>query len=130
MENLLYEREQGFKIAVNILNIGRIKLGGAVSGRQKMRAPTPRDTLTEREQFGRPISKYGAIRYKLAESAVRLYTCESASTRATQNIDDAIAALKAGGMDHGDATLKGIADFAPEVRHDEGAGFRGARLLR
>ena len=52
----------------------------------------------EREQFGRPISKYGAIRYKLAESAIRLYTCESAIYRATQNIDDAIAALKAGGM--------------------------------
>ena len=114
VENLLYEREQGFKIAVNILNIGRIKLGGAVLGAAKDACTYATRYANEREQFGRPISKYGAIRYKLAESAIRLYTCESAIYRATQNIDDAIAALKAGGMDHGDATLKGIADFAPE----------------
>ena len=113
VENLLYEREQGFKIAVNILNIGRIKLGGAVLGAAKDACTYATRYANEREQFGRPISKYGAIRYKLAESAIRLYTCESAIYRATQNIDDAIAALKAGGMDHGDATLKGIADFAP-----------------
>lgn len=114
VENLLYEREQGFKIAVNILNIGRIKLGGAVLGAAKDACTYAARFANEREQFGRPISKYGAIRYKLAESAIRLYTLESALYRATQNIDDAIAALKADGMEHGEATLKGIADFAPE----------------
>lgn len=114
VENLLYEREQGFKIAVNILNIGRIKLGGAVLGAAKDACTYAIRYANEREQFGRPISKYGAIRYKIAESAIRLYTLESALYRATQNIDDAIAALKAGGMEHGEATLQGIADFAPE----------------
>lgn len=114
VENLLYEREQGFKIAVNILNIGRIKLGGAVLGAAKDACTYGVKYANEREQFGRPISKYGAIRYKMAESAIRLYSLESALYRATQNIDDAIAALKMGGMDHGEATLKGIADFAPE----------------
>jgi alkylation response protein AidB-like acyl-CoA dehydrogenase len=113
-ENLLYERQKGFKIAVNILNIGRIKLGGAVLGAAKDACTHAVRYANEREQFGRPISKYGAIRYKLAESAIRLFTKESALYRATQNIDDAIAALKAGGMEHGEATLKGIADFAPE----------------
>ena len=113
-ENLLYERQKGFKIAVNILNIGRIKLGGAVLGAAKDACTHAVRYANEREQFGRPISKYGAIRYKLAESAIRLFTKESALYRATQNIDDAIAALKARGMEHGEATLKGIADFAPE----------------
>ncbi|MDE0871492.1 MAG: acyl-CoA dehydrogenase family protein [Flavobacteriales bacterium] len=114
VENLLYEREQGFKIAVNILNIGRIKLGGAVIGASKDALTHTIQYANEREQFGRPISKYGAIRYKLAEAAIRIYSAESANYRATQNIDDAIAALKADGMEHGQATLKGIADYAPE----------------
>ena len=68
----------------------------------------------EREQFGRPISKYGAIRHKLGEMTIQAYALESAVYRATQNIDDAITALKEGGMEHGEATLKGIASFAPE----------------
>ncbi|MDG2208496.1 MAG: acyl-CoA dehydrogenase family protein [Flavobacteriales bacterium] len=114
VENLLFEREQGFKIAVNILNIGRIKLGGAVLGASKDALTHTIQYANEREQFGRPISKYGAIRYKLAEAAIRIYSAESANYRATQNIDDAIAALKADGMEHGQATLKGIADYAPE----------------
>ena len=114
VENLLYERQKGFKIAVNILNIGRIKLGGAVLGAAKDGLTTAVRYANERQQFGRPISKYGAIRYKLAESAIRIYTCEAATYRATQNIEDAIQALKASGMEHGEATLKGIADFAPE----------------
>lgn len=114
VENLLYERQKGFKIAVNILNIGRIKLGGAVLGAAKGALTESIRYANDRQQFGRPISKYGAIRYKLAESAIRLYTCEAATYRATQNIEDAIQSLKAGGMEHGEATLKGIADFAPE----------------
>lgn len=114
VENLLYERQKGFKIAVNILNIGRIKLGGAVLGAAKDALTTSVRYANERNQFGRPISKYGAIRYKLAEAAIRIYSCESATYRATQNIEDAIQALKAEGMEHGEATLKGIADFAPE----------------
>ena len=114
VENLLYERQKGFKIAVNILNIGRIKLGGAVIGAAKGALTGGVKYANERNQFGRPISKYGAIRHKLAQSAIEIYACEAATYRATQNIDDAIKALEAGGMDKGEATLKGIADFAPE----------------
>ena len=114
VENLLYEREKGFKIAVNILNIGRIKLGGAVIGAAKGALTGGVQYANERNQFGRPIAKYGAIRHKLAQSAIEIYACEAATYRATQNIDDAIKALKEGGMEHGEATLKGIADFAPE----------------
>jgi alkylation response protein AidB-like acyl-CoA dehydrogenase len=112
--NLLSERGNGFKIAVNILNIGRIKLGGGVLGGAKETLADAVKYANEREQFGRPISKYGAIRYKIGEMVTRCYALESAVYRATQNIDDAINALAAGGMDKGAAVLKGIASFAPE----------------
>lgn len=114
VENLLSERQNGFKIAVNILNIGRIKLGGGVLGGAKATLTDAVKYANERQQFGRSISKYGAIRHKLAEMSVRIYALESALYRATQNIDDAITALVASGMDKGQATLKGIASFAPE----------------
>jgi alkylation response protein AidB-like acyl-CoA dehydrogenase len=112
--NMLSDRENGFKIAINILNIGRIKLAAGVLGGAKA---TINDTVkyaNEREQFGRPISKYGAIRYKIAEQAIRTYVLESATYRAGQNIDDAIDGLIAGGMPKNQATLKGIEQFAAE----------------
>ncbi|MDH4474447.1 MAG: acyl-CoA dehydrogenase family protein [Fluviicola sp.] len=114
VENMLSERENGFKIALNILNIGRIKLGAGVLGGSKQTIIDSINYANEREQFGRSISKYGAIRYKLAEQAIRIYVIESALYRAGQNIDDAIAALIVGGMEKGAATLKGIEEFAAE----------------
>ncbi|MBT5402182.1 MAG: acyl-CoA dehydrogenase [Crocinitomicaceae bacterium] len=114
VENLLGEREGGFKIAVNILNIGRIKLAGGVMGGAKGAFVDSINYANEREQFGRSISKYGAIRYKLAEQIIKIFTVESATYRASQNIDDAINSLIESGMDKGKATLKGIEQFAPE----------------
>lgn len=114
VENMLSERQNGFKIAVNILNIGRIKLAGAVMGGAKATVTDALQYATAREQFGRSISKYGAIRHKLAEMAIRCYATESALYRATQNIDDAIVGLSETGMEKGTAVLKGIAAFAPE----------------
>lgn len=114
VENLLYERNSGFKIAVNILNIGRIKLAGGVLGGAKATITESVQYANERQQFGRSISKYGAIRHKIAEMAIQTYAAESAIYRATQNVDDAIAALENGGMEKGQAVLKGIASFAPE----------------
>jgi hypothetical protein len=114
IENMLSERQNGFKIAVNILNIGRIKLAGAVMGGAKATVTDSLEYAITREQFGRSISKYGAIRHKLAEMAIRCYATESALYRATQNIDDAIKGLIESGMEKGPAVLKGIAAFAPE----------------
>lgn len=113
-ENLLSERGNGFKIAVNILNIGRIKLSAASIGACKAIIGRSVTYANEREQFGRPIAKYGAIRYKLAEQVVRTFACESATYRAGQNITDAIEALKAAGMDPQQAELKGVEEFAIE----------------
>lgn len=114
VENMLSDRESGFKIALNILNIGRIKLGAGVLGGAKGAINETIKYANEREQFGRIISKYGAIRYKLAEQVIRTYVLESATYRAGQNIDDAIAGYIANGLDKGAATLKGIEQFAPE----------------
>ena len=114
VENMLSTRENGFKIALNILNIGRIKLAAGVLGGSKGAINLSVNYANEREQFGRAISKYGAIRYKLAEQVIQTYALESATYRAGQNIDDAISALTASGMDKGQATLKGIEQFAAE----------------
>jgi alkylation response protein AidB-like acyl-CoA dehydrogenase len=114
IENMLSTRENGFKIALNILNIGRIKLAAGVLGGAKGAINLSVNYANEREQFGRVISKYGAIRFKLAEQVIRTYALESATYRAGQNIDDAISALTSSGMDKGQATLKGIEQFAAE----------------
>ncbi len=114
VENMLSERENGFKIALNILNIGRIKLAAGVLGGAKEGIDDTISYANEREQFGRSISKYGAIRYKIAEQVIRTYVLESATYRAGQNIDDAIQAYVEEGMSKSDATLKGIEEFAPE----------------
>jgi alkylation response protein AidB-like acyl-CoA dehydrogenase len=113
-ENLLSERQNGFKIAVNILNIGRIKLAAAAVGGSKQCITRAVKYANEREQFGRPISKYGAIRHKLAEMAIRTYVSEAATYRIGQNIDDAYAELIAGGMEPGKARLKSVEQFAVE----------------
>ena len=115
VENLLSERQNGFKIALNILNIGRIKLAGAALGGAKAAIDHSVKYANEREQFGRPISKYGAIRYKLAEQAIRSYTVESAIYRCSQNIEDAQKSLEAEGMDHDKAILKGVEQYAAEA---------------
>ncbi|HKK38835.1 MAG TPA: acyl-CoA dehydrogenase family protein, partial [Cryomorphaceae bacterium] len=114
VENLLSERGNGFKIALNILNIGRIKLGGGVVGGNKDIINHSVKYALERNQFGRSISKYGAIRHKLGEQAIRTYVTESAVYRATQNIQDSIDGLIADGKEKNEATLKGIEQYAAE----------------
>jgi alkylation response protein AidB-like acyl-CoA dehydrogenase len=114
VENMLSERENGFKIAVNILNIGRIKLAAAAIGGSKEVVNLAVNYSNERVQFDRPISKYGAIRFKIAEMASKIYAVEAANYRAGQNIDDAYDALVAEGMDAGKAKLKSTEQFAVE----------------
>lgn len=114
VENMLSDRGNGFKIAVNILNVGRIKLAAATMGGAKQVATQAIQYANERKQFGVAISTFGAIKYKLAEMAVKLYASESASYRAGQNIDDAIEDLKSEGMSDADAKLKALEQFAIE----------------
>lgn len=114
VENLLSERENGFKIAVNILNIGRIKLGVAAIGGSKQTITLAAKYANERKQFGVPIGSFGAIRHKVAEMATRVFASESAHYRAGQNIDDAYNAFVGGGMEPGKARLKALEEFAIE----------------
>ena len=114
VENMLSDRQNGFKIAVNILNIGRIKLGAAAIGSSRAVIDKSINYANERVQFNLQISKFGAIRYKLAEMATRNFAIESACYRAGQNIDDAYDALVAGGMETGKAKLKSTEEFAVE----------------
>ena len=114
VENMLSARGNGFKIAVNILNIGRIKLAAATLGGAKKVCETAVKYANERKQFGTSISNFGAIKHKLAEMAVKLYATESASYRAGQNIDDAIEHLKEKGLNDAEAKLKALEDFAIE----------------
>ncbi len=115
VENLLGKRGEGFKIALNILNLGRIKLAAAALGGCKRTIHSSVKYANERNQFGRPISKYGAIRYKLAEQTIRTYAMESAVYRCSRDIDAAIKSLEDEGMDHADALLKGVETFAAEA---------------
>jgi len=114
VENMLSERGNGFKIAVNILNVGRIKLGASTIGSSRRVINQAVNYANERVQFGLPIAKFGAIRHKLAEMAVRNFAVESAAYRAGQQIDDAYGALVEGGMDAATAKLKATEQFAIE----------------
>ena len=114
VENLLSERENGFKIAVNILNIGRIKLGVAALGGCKMAVSTAVGYAKERKQFGTAIANFGAIKHKLAEMTTKIFASESAHYRASQNIEDAYHAFIASGMDSSQARLKSLEEFAIE----------------
>ncbi|MFT4736467.1 MAG: alkylation response protein AidB-like acyl-CoA dehydrogenase [Cyclobacteriaceae bacterium] len=114
-ENMLSDRGNGFKIAVNILNVGRIKLGCGVIGGTKTVASQATQYANERKQFGMSISSFGAIKHKLAEMAARTYAIESAAYRAGQNVDDAIASLIGEGMEESKAKLKGLEQYAIEA---------------
>lgn len=114
VENLLSERENGFKIAVNILNVGRIKLGVAAVGGSKATLSKAVKYSNERKQFGVSISSFGAIKHKIAEAATRIFASEAAHYRAGQNIDDAYNAFVAGGLDSAKARLKSLEEFAIE----------------
>lgn len=114
VENMLSERENGFKIAVNILNIGRIKLGVAAIGGSKRTLALATGYAKERKQFNTSIANFGAIKHKIAEMTVKIFASESACYRAGQNIDDAYTALMAEGMDASKAKLKSLEEFAIE----------------
>jgi alkylation response protein AidB-like acyl-CoA dehydrogenase len=114
IENMLAERGQGFKIALNILNIGRIKLAAGVLGGCKESMKDAIIYANTREQFSRPISKYGAIRAKIGEMVIKTYALESATYRVGKNIEDTIASQKAEGVEPSRAYLKGIEEFAAE----------------
>ena len=115
VENMLSTRENGFKIAVNILNIGRIKLAGAALGGAKQTVTLAIKYANERVQFGKPIASFGAIQQKLADMAIYCYATESATYRCSNDMERAIEDLKSEGADHATALLKGVEQYAAEA---------------
>tara|TARA_R100000935_G_C2842107_1_gene172204 strand:+ start:57269 stop:59077 length:1809 start_codon:yes stop_codon:yes gene_type:complete len=114
VENMLSERGNGFKIAMNALNIGRIKLAAACLDSQRRITTNALRYATERKQFKTAIVDFGAIKSKLAEMATSLYAGEAASYRAAKNIEDRIAMRLAAGNSHQEAELKGVEEYAIE----------------
>jgi alkylation response protein AidB-like acyl-CoA dehydrogenase len=114
VENMLSERGNGFKIAMNALNVGRIKLAAACLDSQRRVTTQAINYANERKQFKTPIAEFGAIKSKLAEMATNTYVGESASYRASKDIEDRISIREAGGDSHQDAELKGVEEFAIE----------------
>ena len=114
VENLLGERNNGFKIALNALNVGRIKLAAANLDGQRRITSLAINYANERKQFGVAISTFGAIRKKIAEMATGIFVSEAGSYRAAKDVQDKIDELVAGGMNHQQAELKGVEEFAVE----------------
>ena len=112
--NMLSARGNGFKIAVNILNIGRVKLGAGVLGGARTVTSQCIRYSAERKQFGVSINTFGAIKAKLAEMATRIYATESLCYRAGQDIEDRMGALAAQGLSDSEAKLKAMEQFAIE----------------
>ncbi|MCH4552428.1 MULTISPECIES: acyl-CoA dehydrogenase family protein [Aestuariibaculum] len=115
IENMLSTRGNGFKIAMNALNIGRIKLAAACLDAQRRTITESVKYANERIQFKTPISSFGAMRQKIAEMATNCWVGEAASYRAAKNIEDRIEIRKAEGKDtHQEAELKGVEEYAIE----------------
>ena len=114
VKNILSVRGGGFKIAVNALNVGRIKLAAACIDSQRRVTETALKYATERKQFKTPIADFGAIKGKLAEMATNTYAGEAASYRAAKDIEDRINARLADGNSHSEAELKGVEEYAIE----------------
>jgi alkylation response protein AidB-like acyl-CoA dehydrogenase len=115
VENLLGKRGQGFRIALNILHMGRIKLGGTVLGAAKRAITQSVNYANERKQFNTPIATFGAIQHKLAEQVIKTWVTEASVYRVSANIDDTIAVLLEEGREKGEATIEGIAQYAIEA---------------
>ncbi len=114
VENLLGRRGEGYRIALNILHVGRIKLGATVIGGMQRAINYSVNYATERKQFGSSLASFGAIKQKLAEQVVKTFSTESAVYRASKDIQDEIEHLKSAGKSYGQANIGAVAEFEPE----------------
>ncbi|MGB3154692.1 MAG: acyl-CoA dehydrogenase family protein [Chitinophagaceae bacterium] len=114
VENLLGEIGKGHKIAFNILNIGRLKLCAATIGGARMALTSTVEYAKTREQFKQPISNFGAIKHKLAESAIRVFVGESSLYRTANWIDEKEHELLATGKPFNESLLGAAEEYAIE----------------
>ena len=114
MENLLGKRNDGFKIALNILNSGRIKLSAATIGGSKFALSKAIQYSIEREQFGKSIGEFTAMQYKIGEMARKIFSAESAVYRTGRNIDLKEKELKENNIPENEIKLKGLREYTIE----------------
>jgi alkylation response protein AidB-like acyl-CoA dehydrogenase len=114
VDHMLGDRGQGFKIAMNALNVGRIKLGVACLDAQRRVIDNAVKYANDRVQFKTPIAQFGAIKEKIARMATSCYVGESANYRAAFSIESKIKSLQEEGIEHQKAELKGVEEFAIE----------------
>ena len=114
VENVLGEVGRGHKIAFNVLNIGRFKLGAFCVGQGKYALSEGVRYANERRQFEVPISSFGAIREKLADVTAMTFASESVVYRLAGLIDNRLATLEKGGENYYLDYLKGIEEYAAE----------------
>ena len=114
VENMLGARGEGFRIALSILHMGRMKLGANVIGAAKQTITDAVRYANERKQFGVLISTFGAIKHKLAQMVIKAYAQESAIYRVSKDVDNLINQYKSEGCDHGRAGIDGISHYAVE----------------
>ncbi|MEM1218819.1 MAG: acyl-CoA dehydrogenase family protein [Bacteroidota bacterium] len=114
VSNLLGEIGKGHLIAFNALNTGRFKLGALCLGGAKGSATTAIKYANERVQFGTPISNFGAMKYKIAEQAVRIFAGESAQFRTSQLMEEKKEQLVAEGASFGEAKLGAAEEYSIE----------------
>jgi alkylation response protein AidB-like acyl-CoA dehydrogenase len=114
VENVLGEVGKGHLIAFNILNIGRLKLCAATLGGAKNAFNNTINYANTREQFKQPISNFGAIKYKIAEMATRMWVSESALYRTAKWIADFEETLKHEGKSFGESLLGAADEYAIE----------------
>jgi len=114
VENLLGEKGKGHKIAFNVLNIGRFKLGAGVTGAAKSALVDGIKYANERKQFNTPIAKFGAISEKIADLTTEIFASESLVYRLAGLLDDKLATIEKGIDNYYEEYLKGIEEYAPE----------------
>lgn len=112
--NILGEIGKGHYIAFNVLNVGRFKLCAMTTGGAKKFISVAVNYANERKQFGKPISSFGAIKYKLAEQAIRVFASESATLRTSGLIKDRVASLVADGSDYSKAMISAAEEYGIE----------------
>jgi alkylation response protein AidB-like acyl-CoA dehydrogenase len=114
VENLLGEIGKGHKIAFNVLNVGRFKLGAGVTGAAKMAMIEGIKYANVRKQFNQPIAGFGAIQEKIANMTAEIYASESLVYRLAGLLDTKLATIEKGIDNYYEEYLKGIEEYAPE----------------
>ncbi len=115
IENMLADRGQGFKIALNSLNVGRIKLAAACLDASRRILTESVKYANERIQFKKPISSFGAVQSKFAEMATKTFTIDAGSYRAAKDIQNYIDTLLASGKTHQESELEAFSEYAIEA---------------